>query len=119
MTAIHIFDASALLALFRGHEAAFRLLLDAEAGRRQLVWPAGAIAEANIYLRADPAGWEALLLSRVEVTDLTGDGAINAGLLGVPAATGHVVHEARLLRGVVVTLEPYRYGRWTLPLMVM
>lgn len=110
MNLVHVFDASALIALFRGYEPVFGLFADADAGLKQVVWPAAAIAEANAYLRAGPSGWEPLLLGRVIVTDLTADGAIQAGLLTSRIATGHVVHEARATLGVVVTQEPGRYA---------
>jgi hypothetical protein len=116
---VHVFDASALIALFRGYEPVFGLFADADAGLKQVVWPAAAIAEANAYLRAGPSGWEPLLLGRVIVTDLTADGAIQAGLLTSRIATGHVVHEARATLGVVVTQEPGRYAEWAVPLLVL
>jgi hypothetical protein len=112
MNAVHVFDASALIALFRGNQPIFQSIEDADAGRKTVVWPAGAIGEANVYLRAGSGVWEPLLLGRVTVTELTCDGAIEAGLLTSHLPTGHVVHEARQTLGVVVTQDPDRYQPW-------
>ena len=42
----YVFDASALIALFRGYAPVYDLIEDAEAGRVQLVFPAAAIGES-------------------------------------------------------------------------
>lgn len=119
MNTVHVFDASALIALFRGHPPVFRLFQEADAERIQLVLPACAIGEANGYLRASETAWDGLLLSRVTVAELAAAGAIEAGLLTTHLATGHVVEEARATRGVVVTQEPGRYAEWSVPLLVL
>lgn len=119
MNAVHVFDASALIALFRGYAPLFRLFQEADAERIQLVLPTCAVGEANGYLRANEAAWEGLLLGRVAVTELTAAGAIGSGLLTTHLATGHVVQEARATLGLVVTQEPSRYTEWTVPLLVL
>jgi hypothetical protein len=119
VNAVHIFDASALIACFRAYQPVYRLLTRADAGEIQLVWPAAAIAEANAYLRASHTAWSALLMGVVTCTELTEQAAVEVGLLCDRIATGHVVYEARATQGVVVTQEPSRYQPWTLPLLVL
>jgi hypothetical protein len=115
----NVFDASALIALFRGHKRAFRLFEDADAGQRQLVFPAAAIADANTYLQASENAWTALLLGRVTCTSLTEHIAIAVGSWPGDLGTRHVVYEARAVLGDIVTQEPDRYRPWTLPLLVL
>jgi hypothetical protein len=116
---VHVFDASALIALFRGRERAYELYVDADTGLDPMVWPACAIGEANTYLKAGSGTWEALLLGRITIADLTANGGIEAGLLASHLATGQVIHEASMTRGTVVTDDPDRYRPWTVPLMVL
>lgn len=115
----YVFDASALIALFRGNEVAYDLFEEADAGRVQVVFPAVAIAEANTYIQATESAWEAILLGRVVCMPLTEHIAITLGLWPGDLAVRHVVYEARAVRGDVVTAEPYRYTPWTLPLLVL
>ena len=110
MTRRYVFDASALIALFRGSEDAYDLIEETDAGRLQVVFPAAAIAGANTYIQADENAWEALLLSRVVCLPLTEHVAITIGPWPGSVAVRHVVYEARTVHGDVVTAEPYRYG---------
>jgi hypothetical protein len=118
VTRTFVVDASALIALFRGHEGVFRLFEDAEAGRAQVVFPAAAIAEANTYVQASENAWLPLLLGRITCVPLTEHIAITIGPWPGDLAVRHVVYEARAVLGDVVTLEPDRYRPWTMPLLV-
>jgi hypothetical protein len=117
MTDIYVFDASALMALFRAYRPVFRLFMEADAGRVQLVFPAAAIGEANTYVHATEGEWEPLLMGRAESTPLTEHIAITVGTWPGDLATRHVVYEAQAVRGDIVTREPGRYHPWTVPLL--
>jgi len=118
VTNTYVVDASALIALFRGHQDVFRLFEDAEAGRVQMVFPAAAIAEANTYIQAGQGAWDPLLLGRVTCVPLSEHIATTIGPWPGGLAVRHVVYEARAVLGDVVTLEPDRYRPWTMPLLV-
>jgi hypothetical protein len=117
MSDVYVFDASALMALFRAYRPVFRLFMEADAGRAQLIFPAAAIGEANTYIRATEGEWSSLLMGRVEVTPLTEHIAITVGDWPGDLATRHVVYEAQAVRGDIVTREPGRYGPWTVSVL--
>jgi hypothetical protein len=119
VTDTYVFDASALIALFDGDETAYRLIERADAGKLQVVFPAAAIAEANTYIQASESAWEAILLGRVDCIPLTEHIGVTIGPWPRDVAVRHVVYEAQAVMGDVVTREPYRYGPWTLPLVLL
>lgn len=119
MIEIRVFDASALIALFRGNTRAYRLLEAADAGRGQVLFPAAAIAEANTYLQASEGAWEPILLGRVNCTSLTEHIAITTGPWQGDIASRHVVYEARAVWGEVLTAEPERYKPFVVPLNII
>ncbi len=119
MNEVHVFDGSALIALFRGNDEAFRLWRECDDRITQVVLPAAAVADANTYLQAGMNAWNAILYSPVTCVDLSVAIAIDTGSMPGDLGTRHVVHEVRATRGVVVTAEPDRYRPWTLPLLVL
>jgi hypothetical protein len=119
MREIRVFDASALVALFRGNGRAYRMLEAADAGRGQVLFPAAAIAEANSYLQASEGAWEPILLGRVDCTSLTEHVAITIGPWSGDIASRHVVYEARAVWGEVLTAEPDKYKPYVVPLLVL
>ncbi len=124
MIPVHIYDDSALVALFDADYVAMDVSRAGDDGRAQVVWPACAIASANSHLRETAGSWAPLLMGRVVCSALTEGTAIDVGGLAKDLgtddlATGHVVYEARATSGVVVTAEPGRYRSSTLPLLVL
>ena len=117
MSDVYVFDASALTALFHASRPVFRLFMEADAGRAQLVLPATAIGEANTYIQASESAWAPVLMSRAESTPLTEHIAIMIGTWPGDLATRHVVYEAQAVRGDIVTRERGRYAPRTLPLL--
>ena len=117
MSRVYVFDASALIALFRAFKPAFDLFMEADAGRVQLVFPAAAIGEANTYIRASESAWAPVLMGRVESTPLTEHIAITVGTWPGDLPTRHVVYEAHAVRGRVVTRVGGRYAPWTVSLL--
>lgn len=115
----YVFDASALIALFRGYEPVYDVFEEADLGHLQILFPAAAVAAANTYIQATEAEWAPLLMGQVTATPLTEHIAIVVGSWPGELAVRHVVYEARATRGDVVTLEPYRYRPWTLPLLAL
>jgi hypothetical protein len=116
---VRVFDASALIALFRGNVHAYRLLEAADAGSEQVVFPTAAIAEANSYLQASEGGWAPILMGRVGCLPLSEHVAITIGPWPGDLASRHVVFETRAMWGDVVTVEPDRYKPYTVPLVVI
>src|SRR5256885_15885170 len=117
MSRVYVFDASALIALFRAFKPAFDLFMEADAGRTQLVFPAAAIGEANTYIRASESAWAPILMGRVESMPLTEHIAITVGTWPGDLPTRHVAYEAYAVRGPIVTREGGRYTPWTVSLL--
>jgi hypothetical protein len=121
----HILDASALVQLFSGHQTLMRLFDDADAGDRFVIVPTLAIAEAQAVLGAKPSHWDRILGVRSLLTiDLSPHVAVEIGRIAAPRLQHHpvhtaligplmaaqVLHEARMLNGVIVTCVPEAYG---------
>jgi hypothetical protein len=87
----------------------------------RLVFPATAIAEANVALRASYGAWSVLLWPEaVNVAPLDTSAAIETGLRHEHSlATSHVVHEAQSVQGVVLTADPNRYAGVSVPVLVI
>jgi hypothetical protein len=109
VTDVFVFDATALLALFRSHGPIFHLFMRADTEPYRLVFPAAAIADANTYLQGSEDEWRSILMGRVDCLPLTEHIAITVGTWPGDLATRHVVY----VRGDIVTREPNRYQPWT------
>lgn len=116
-----VYDPSALIALFDAHPLAYDYWKRADAGSITLVFPALAIAEANLTLRASYSAWSTLLWAgNVTIAPLDASTAIEVGERGHhDLATGHVIRETRAVRGVVLTSRPQLYSSATVPLLVL
>jgi hypothetical protein len=105
-----VLDHTALIALFNGNTRIFQLWLDAEQGKRALILPAAAVAEANHLIGADHNAWSALLYpADVTVAPLDSSQAIDIGRRHGSLGTRHVVYEAHAVAGIIVTRAPWRY----------
>jgi hypothetical protein len=104
-------DASAMTALFDGHEELFKMLQEADAGRAHMFLPAVAVAEAETMLRAGYDAWGLLFFAiGVEVIHLDQSTAIELGSLQGPMGARHAMHEARAVGASVVTRAPGDYA---------
>lgn len=119
MKGVFVFDASALIELFRSYRPVALFLDAADAGEVQVVFPATAIAEANTYLRATEDAWRPILMGRVNCLPLTEHVAVAVGPLYGGVADRHVIYEARAMWANVVTAEPDRYKPYTVPLVTI
>ncbi|MFC0006282.1 PIN domain-containing protein [Micromonospora siamensis] len=120
MTRPRVLDISALLALHKGHPQVFHLLTRADAGEVTVVIPATVLAEANFTMQYTESEWEAILLiAGITVTPLSQHIAVEVGGWRGDLATRHTVHEARAVRGVVVTCDPGGYQGYQVPLLAM
>ena len=121
MTQPIVYDTSALIELFDAHPIAPNYWNRADKGRLGLVFPAAAVADANTTLQASYNAWSALLWPEsVHVAPLDASAAIETGLRrSHDLATSHVVHEARAVRGIVLTGDPNRYAGAPVPLLVL
>lgn len=128
-----VLDASALVELFQGHPDLMRILTNADAGQFTVSAPASAILEAQVVLKATTAMWDHVLGSRVCELPLQGHASIEAGdfarprlenyplhkVLTGPPMVGHVLREARVMTGAIVTAIPVNYGGHDVPLDVI
>jgi predicted nucleic acid-binding protein len=105
-----VLDASALKALFDGHDELYSMLQSADAGRISLFLPTVAIAEAETSLLAGKPGWRPFLLSRgLRVLDLDLEAAIELGAATGPLDARHASREALALGATVLTRNPAAY----------
>lgn len=115
-----IFDTSAIRALFDGHPPLFDMLTRAQDSDLTMILPAAAVAEANSKMRLSFDSWEPVLLTAgLTVTPLDSHIAIDVHEMVGDLSIRHVVYEARLMRGVVVTCHPGAYQGHTVPLLVV
>ncbi len=115
-----VLDASALIALFEGHDRLFRLLQDADAGNARLLLPAVAVAEAETELRAGYDGWSLLFFSPgVEVVRLDQSAAVALGGKPGPLGARHARHEADSVGARLITCRPGDYSGMTGGLLVV
>ena len=116
-----VYDSGALVALFNAHPIALAYWERADQGGLNLVFPASAIADANVSLGASYNAWSVLLWPEtVNVAPLDASAAIEAGLRHRhDLATSHVVHETQSVRGIVLTSAPDRYSGATVPVLVL
>jgi len=105
-----VFDASALVALFRGNEQVSALWFAAEAATVAVLLPSAVIAVANRQLDASDDAWSALLLGpNVYALDLTAATALGASRERGNLDTAHAAYEARATRATIVTNNPEKY----------
>lgn len=120
MTVTSVLDASALIALFDGHELLFRMLQQSERGEARLILPAVAVAEAETTLRAGYDGWSLLFFSPgVDVVSLDQSTAVSLGGLEGPLAARHARHAADAASCPLVTRRPGDYGGMVGTLLVV
>lgn len=105
-----VFDATAIVGLFRSHPIIYTLWEAADAGRQQIVLPALAVVEAGGILETHPSAWDVFLEpGTVNVLPLTEDAAVEvAGWSGTPAAK-HCLFEASRMGWPLVTCDPRLY----------
>jgi hypothetical protein len=116
-----IYDASALLALFEANEQAYRRWQRSDDGRTTVVFPAAAVADANNTLCGSYDDWSPLLWAKgAAVAPLDGSAAVESGRLCQESlSVAHVVHEARAMRGIVLTTLPQIYRDTAVPVLVL
>ena len=116
-----VYDSSALIALFDAHPLAYDYWKRADAGRITLVFPALAIAEANLTLRTSYSAWSLLLWPpSVGVAPLDAGAAIEVGeRVEHDLASSHVIRETQTVRGIVLTSRPHLYGGAKVPVLVL
>jgi hypothetical protein len=115
-----VFDASALVGLFHGHEELAKIADQAEQGWFQILLPAVAIADAEMELRAGRVGWDAVFYTPgLSSLDLTQSTAVEIGVWPGPLSARHAAHEAGAVRGVVVTRTPGAYQGLSVSLLVV
>ena len=116
-----VYDASALVELFNANPTAFDLWNNAEVGGWPVVFPACAIAEANVSLNASYEAWHTVLWPySTAVAPLDVSSAVEAGLRHRhDLATSHVTHEAKQIGGVVLTASPDKYSGGLIRVLVI
>lgn len=69
--AVLVFDATAIEALFHGHDVLYRLFVRADEGRTTLIFPALCVVEAGTALGASLSSWDLYLwVPNVEILPL-------------------------------------------------
>lgn len=107
-----IFDASALVALFNGHERVSALWWAAENASAPVVLPATAIAVANRKLGASDNAWTSILLGEnVHALTLSVAAALGASRELGELDVAHTSYEALATGGTIVTGNPDGYDR--------
>lgn len=120
MTGPLIYDATALLALFRGNQRAYLFWEEADAGDAMIVFPAAAVAEANRWLQATWDAWSTLIWpERVDVAPLDTSAALDLAAFAGDPASAHVIREARHLDGTVLSARPQDYTGWSIPVLTL
>jgi hypothetical protein len=115
-----VFDHTAIIALFRGDDNAFRIWRAADSDRLTLILPAVAVAEANTVIGADSDAWRAILgPGRVVVTPLDESTAIDLGTTVGTLVVRHVVREASQTQGEIVTQAAWQYPTGTPPIWTL
>ena len=110
MSEPRILDHTALIALFDGSSRAFDLWEKADQDLLTLILPTAAVAEANHVLGGTIDTWRAVLdPPRVIVTPLDLSTAIDSAPQSGTLAVRHVIHEARQVRGAIITRAPWQY----------
>jgi hypothetical protein len=112
-----VFDHTAVIALFDGNDQVFRLWQQANDDELTLVMPAVAVAEANNVIGATSNAWRPVLdASGVVVTPLDQSTAIDTATGIGSLIVRHVLHEAREIRGGIVTGAPWQYPAGVVPI---
>lgn len=112
MRRLLVLDTSALVALFAAEadDPVYRLWSRADHGEVTLLVPAVAIMDANRDVQGSIEAWAAVTYpADVVVLPLTGEAAVEIGVQPGQPGTRHVVHEALLSHGIVVTRQPDLY----------
>lgn len=105
-----LFDDTALIALFDWNPQVKRTWEHAEAEDIPVLYPAAAIHQANLRVRATDGAW-AVLLDRPngKVLALTREVALAASRHSDDLALGQSIVEASLAGAIVVTARPLEY----------
>lgn len=116
-----VFDASALVALFNAEAIAYDYWSRADIGEETVVFPAVAVADANVVLGASYDDWSHLLWAEgVSVAPLDGSSAVETGRRTcVSLSIAHAVQEAKAVGGAVLTSWPHAYGGAVVPVLVL
>jgi hypothetical protein len=110
VTDMWVFDHTAMVALFDAVPTPFGLWEKADRGDARLVFPAAAVAAASYFICANDDAWRALLYAPgVQITDLDQTAAIGSSNVPGLLAARHVMYEAQLTGGVIVTRAPHQY----------
>jgi hypothetical protein len=106
-----VFDATAIVALFRSHPIIYTLWEAADAGRQQIGLPVLAVVEAGTILETNPSAWDVFLdPETVNVLPLAERAGVEiAGWPGSFAAR-HALWEARHMDCPLVTRDPGLYA---------
>ncbi|HWS39215.1 MAG TPA: hypothetical protein VN408_41535 [Actinoplanes sp.] len=121
---LRVFDASAVVEIFAGNRFLVEILDQMHAGFLVAALPVNAMAEAQAVLKARASHWAPVLaifgLHTIPVTD---DNALEIGMIASPRIEYHpvhkaligplmavqVIHEAKVMNGVIVTSVPEAY----------
>ncbi|MEV6305309.1 hypothetical protein AB0M02_38255 [Actinoplanes sp. NPDC051861] len=119
-----VLDASALIALFHGHPDLWQYLVEADKGGTNIAIPTNAVLEAQVILRCSQSAWNSMLnFDGVFELPLSLHAAREAGdlarprmefelphrVLTGPPMVGHVLREALVTTGVIITSVPEAY----------
>ena len=120
MIETRVFDHTAITALFRGNDAAFRVWQDADNDELTLILPAVAVAGANNLIGGNGDTWRAILHpGRVIVTPLDESMAIDLGTTVGSLVVRQVIREASQTRGDIVTDAPWQYPADAPPILTL
>lgn len=115
-----VYDATAMLALFRGDSRAYLFWEEADRGDMGLVFPAAAVAEANRWLQASWDAWATVIWpERIDVAPLDTSAALDSVRFAGGLATAHVIREARQLDGAILTARPQDYTGQQIPVITI
>lgn len=105
-----VFDATALVALLRGHKKVYEIWTDAAQAGSIVVIPSTAVLLANRAIGLTDSSWEAVLEDEIgAVLALTASNALAASHCDGDIAAAHATAEAVATDGMIVTSAPTEY----------
>jgi hypothetical protein len=109
--AVLVFDATAIEALFHGHDVLYRLFVRADEGKTTIVFPALAVVEAGTALGASAASWEMYLwVPNVEIVPLGEAAAVEISTWQGTFAARQSLWEAQRINCPLITCDAGLYA---------